>query len=410
MADDLQKRSLENAYQFITDQGVIVPDTAALREAVQAEWKAALGDNLSLEESTPQGRLIEIQSLARATTLQLCALAVNMMNPNEAFGLPLDALCAFSNTYRTAATRTRVLVQLSGVPGTNIPAKTTQAKTPAGDIFYLENDIQLSSGGGAQAYFLAQETGPVACQAGELTQIVSGPLGLERLNNGTPGEVGAEQESDASLKVKRLDQLPQGAALLEDYVSALSKVPNIRGYLALENYNADAMEIAGVMVNGHSVYIIADGGEDEAVAEAIFKIKSGGCGYTGDTSVSITDPVSGVDYEVKFNRPELVNCKASVSVKITDASGTTSDLQSAVKNAVLNWQNGQVSGVEGLNIGTSVSPFELSAAVSDQLPGLFVTDSQVGLKTGDLGYANLPMKINQRAVILEEDITVEVLQ
>ncbi|MGN1058264.1 MAG: hypothetical protein ACI4Q7_02780, partial [Candidatus Avelusimicrobium sp.] len=166
--DDLNQKSAMQAYQFITDQGIVVPDTAAIKEQVEAEYKAAMGEDLSLDASTPQGRLIEQETLARATTLQLIALMANMMNPNEAFGMGLDALAAFSNTQRNAAVRTRVLVQMSGTPNTLVPANTTQGKTQAGDVFYLENDIQLDRNGTAQAYFLAQETGPVPCEAGDL--------------------------------------------------------------------------------------------------------------------------------------------------------------------------------------------------------------------------------------------------
>ena len=404
------KRSAEQAYTYITEQGVVVPDTSEVLEQVQKEWRSALGEDLSLEASTPQGRIMEMQAMGRATTLQLIALMANMMNPNLAFGMGLDALAAFSNTTRTAATRTRVLVQLTGTPNTNIPANTTQGKTAAGDIFYLENPVQLDRDGQAQAYFLAQETGPIVVMAGELNQIVSAPLGLETINNGTNGEAGAEQESDASLRAKRLLQLPQGAALLENYMSALSKVPNIRGYMAFENYDNEAKEIKGVMVGPHSVYVIADGGEDQAVAEAIFKIKSAGCGYTGTESVFVTEEFSGVDYEVKFNRPALVNCQVSITARVTDTSGTTTDMETAVKNAVLAWQDGSVSNVERLNIGSAVSPFEISAAVSEQIPSLFIADVKIAFEGKTLGYDVLPIAINQRAVILAENITVEIAE
>lgn len=404
------RRSAEQAYTYITEQGVVVPDTSEVLEQVQQEWRSALGEDLSLEASTPQGRIIEMQAMGRATTLQLIALMANMMNPNLAFGMGLDALAAFSNTTRTAATRTRVLVQLTGTPNTNIPANTTQGKTAAGDIFYLENAVQLDRNGQAQAYFLAQETGPIVVMSGELNQIVSAPLGLETINNGTNGEAGAEQESDASLREKRLLQLPQGAALLENYMAALSKVPNIRGYMAFENYDNEAKEIKGVMVDAHSVYVIADGGEDQAVAEAIFKIKSAGCGYTGTETVSVLEEFSGVDYEVKFNRPTLVKCQVSITARVTDTRGTTTDMEEAVKNAVLAWQDGSVSSVGKLNIGSAVSPFEISAAVSEQIPSLFIADVKIAFEGETLGYEVLPIAINQRAVILAENITVEIVE
>jgi len=59
MADDA-------LYTYVTTTGVIIPDTADIKAVVQAEWKAALGDNLDVSDSSPQGVLIAAETASRA--------------------------------------------------------------------------------------------------------------------------------------------------------------------------------------------------------------------------------------------------------------------------------------------------------------------------------------------------------
>ena len=45
--------------------GPVMPDSAAVLEAVQGDWRAALGDNLNVNPATPQGQLMASQAAAR---------------------------------------------------------------------------------------------------------------------------------------------------------------------------------------------------------------------------------------------------------------------------------------------------------------------------------------------------------
>ena len=78
--------------QYVTNTGVIVPDTADVKTQVQNEFKEALGQDLSLEDSTPQGRLIDAETIARKAVLTNNAQIANQLNPNTASGVYLDAI------------------------------------------------------------------------------------------------------------------------------------------------------------------------------------------------------------------------------------------------------------------------------------------------------------------------------
>ena len=61
------------------ENGVIVPDTAEILETVQGEFQEALGNDISLEEATPQGRLIDTEVTARRATLDFNATIANIL-------------------------------------------------------------------------------------------------------------------------------------------------------------------------------------------------------------------------------------------------------------------------------------------------------------------------------------------
>ena len=390
---------------YITQEGVIIPDTSDLQQEVQQEYVSALGDDLDLSPETPQGRLMEAETLARKAVLDNNALIANTLNPNTSFGVFLDALCALTGTVRATATRTTVLCTLTGVSGTTVPAGSL-ARTQAGDTFALVNDAVIGANGTAQEYFQAQEPGPVACQTGTLTQIVTPVTGWETVNNPSAAVVGTEEESDSSLRAKRQQQLYRGEALLQAIISSVRQVEGVLSVYGYENYTNAIQTIDGISIQPHSIYIVADGGEDADIAQAIFEHKSLGCGYTGTEEVTVTDAF-GTPYEVAFNRPEYQPVQINVTVTAPSTS-VTADIQQSVKDALSAWANGEIEGISGLGLGVDVSPFEAAAAISDYLPDLFVNNVQVGLVSGSLGTAVLEMKVNQKATLSQDNITVTV--
>lgn len=394
-------------YKYITETGAIVPDTSVLLEEVQNEYKEALGADLDVSPSTPQGRLIAAEVKARAAMVRNNAVLASLINPDLAFGVFLDALCALTGVSRRAATHSRVTAIITGTPGTAIPAG-SRAKTEEGDIFYLENAATIETSGTVNAYFIAQESGPIACPAGALTQIVDPVLGWDNINNSTPAELGEDAESDASLKLRRKAELYQGSALVSSITSALLEVQNVNSVFVYENYTDETQSKDGVAVAPHSIYTVVDGGENYAVAQALFNKKSAGCNYTGTLTVEVTDTTSGVSYPVKFSRPEDVNIFVSVSVKLPAGyTGAEQDVISAVKNAVLAYAAGDIAGVDKPAIGVEISAFEIASAITAAVPDIFIKSVQIGTSAGGLSYSNIPIMINQIGRFNLANITVE---
>lgn len=394
-------------YQYITTSGTIIPDASEILETVQNEFKASLGNDLNLEPSTPQGRLIEAETLARIGVLENNATLANLINPDLSYGLFLDAICALFGVERIAGSSSRVLASVQGTPGAVIPAK-SRAKNALGTVWYLENTLTIPPSGTITSYFLSEELGAIPCPVGSLTTIIDAVLGWESITNNLPAEEGNVPESDASLKVRRRQNLFSGASLLQSIKARLNLVPNIRSSFVYENYTSSPVEYQGITIQPHSIYVVADGGTDQDVAQAIFEVKSDGCGYTGDIEIQVKDSSYGIFYPVKFNRPEVINIDVEVIVNVGNNQGSTGDIATAVKEAILSYEAGEIGQVEGLNVGTDVSPFEISAAINIQVPDVFVSSVLIS-KTGESPTAAvIPININQVASIPEANITVTV--
>lgn len=389
---------------IFTNNGIVIPDTADLKEDVQNEYKAAFGADLSVEDSTPQGRLIDIETNARVNVVENNVLIANAINFNLASGLLLDAWGANFGLTRGAAKSSSVTATITGVAGTTISAG-SQASTQAGDVFYLENQITIPVSGTIDTTFLSLEKGAIPCPAESLTVIVDGTLGWETITNTNPATLGNLRESDASFKQRFYDAgLFSGMSLIEDYDNALMDVENVISARVIENGEDTSKVIdANVTLLKHSVYACVDGGNDNDVARALFTRKSAGANWTGLTgqtvTVDVVDPTYGDTYTVKFNRPTQVDVYTAIVLSAgTNTSGT---LQSDVKNTINNYINSHKTGED-------MTVLQIAQAVSSGVPGIQLTSIEIGTTQGSLSTSDITVYLNEVVKSQLSNITVTI--
>ncbi len=369
------------AYEFLTLTGTIIPDTSGLLAEVQAEFRAALGADLSIDPETPQGVLITGEVQSRAAAAANNAALANQINPEIAGGVYLDALCSLLGQDRLIETRTLVRdVFVAGQPGAVIPAG-SRARTDAGDVFEATGTLILPPIGSGTLDFQAVECGPVPCGSAELTNIVDSVLGWEVVNNPNAGIIGTGLQSDESLRtLRRLTLARQGLATPEAVISALYSTPDVKSLVFRENVTSSPLVIPAVItLEPHSIWACVDGGTDDDVAGALARNKTAGAGWNGLVSVIVTDPSSGQDYEVLFDRPGVIDVITRVTVRRGQFVG---NILETVQNAVLEYAAGSMPGEQGFIVGGNVSPYEISGAVSRRAPSLFVTKVEVGNAVG----------------------------
>jgi uncharacterized phage protein gp47/JayE len=399
-------------YTYVTPTGVIVADTSDILSEVQAEWQGVFGPTLNLAQSTPQGLMIAAEALARSNVVKNNAVVSNQINPNQASGLFLDAICSFTGLLRQAATySTYTGVTIAGIAGTVVPAG-SQVTTVNGDYFALQTAVTIGSGGTVTGTYVAVNSGPVAAPSGTL-QPFTAVYGLETVTAGSAGSVGAVAQSDVSLRQLRRNTLAlQGLGFNEAVTSALNNIPGVLGIQFLENKSASAQTIQTIAMAGSSIWACVDGGTALAIATALYDNTGQGVGWNGAQSYSITDPYSGQVFNVLYDVPTTVAFLTQITVV---QKGFAGNATTAVQNAVLAYFTNGISAaandpevdIAGIQVGVNVSPFEIAAAIAAICPGIYVREVQISLaSTVSYVTTEIAMPINQKATITAGGINV----
>lgn len=392
------------AYNHINETGAVIPDTSDLLSGVESEFKKALGEDLIVTADTPQGVLIQAETLARAAVVRNNAALANQINPDLAGGVFLDAIASLTGLSRTKASRSLVSATLTGIPGTTVPAG-VRVSTAQNDVFELTSAVIIGTEGNVNGTFRSIEYGAIPAEIGSLTQIIDEVLGWETITNAAGPVLGRDEQTDFSLRVQRRNTLAlQGVALPEAIVSGLYNVDGVKSLTFRENTTSDPITINSIVIAPHSVYACVYGGTDAEIARALLSKKSVGSGWTGSVEVDVLDEFSGQLYPVKFDRPVIVPIKVRTTVR---SESSLIDAAQSVRESILAYASGEMTSESGFAVGQSVSTWELGGAVNRLQPRIYVQSLETSSDGGTTwGTSEIYIGINQMASIVADDIEV----
>lgn len=399
----------------ITDKGIVSPTTEEIKEGIQGIFVNAFGSDLSLDDSTPQGVLIDdLAQIKQASNSVLLYLA-NQFNPEYASGIFQDALANLYFIQRRSATYSIVTCRCIGVNGTvlnGLPSENYPDRVPAmaqstnGDIFecvvggIIGNPV---TSGGSTTYttpgyvdlvFRAKETGPIPCGANTVNSIFQAINGWDSVNNSSSGSVGLLEENRANFEKRRIDSLAlQATGSLAAVQAGIANIEGVDDYKVWENPTGSSVTTRGVTLKAHSIWVCVNSGVPaDDIAEVIYGNKSAGCDTNGSQSCTYTDPATGVQYTYSYANPVDVD----TYIKITVQSLPSSETQLAMKQAIWDNFNGE-DGSQAITIGDDVYAGRFFNILAGFDAG--VVQIQVSKSSGS-GYANyLTYNMNQLPVI-----------
>lgn len=377
------------SYTYTLSTGVISIDTVDLLTDVETEWQQAFGATLNVDSSTPQGTMIAAETTARTSVMKNNAEVANMINPNLAYGTFLDAVCSLLGIGRgTNQSTVAQGVQVTGTAGTVWQAG-SRISTPNGDIFNLLEAVTIPAGGTASATFQSEAYGAIPFPIGTMT-IIDGTIGIGSVAATTSTTVtsGSSQNTDPQLKNKRNQQLAkQGTASAAAVAAALIDVPNVTSVRVVENNTGTVTTVNGVSFTKPSALWVCVAGtaSPTAVAAAMYAAHNSGCPWDFGASgmgtpvnapngTPVVDPITGLPYYVLYVTPIMYDAYVVMNVHQTEAQ---SPGQVAIQNSILEYAQGLTEGEPGFVVGASVNAFDVSGAVKDAYPGLYVKNCMV---------------------------------
>lgn len=382
-----------------TDKGVIAPPTSEIKKDVQALFVKAFGEGLTLDDSTPQGYLIDGITNIIANKNASMIYLINQFNPSFARGIWQDALGNLYFLQRKSATPTIVQCVCTGLPGTVIPGLdnpigTAQVQNGGGDIFVCTSTGTIPESGSITLQFQSAELGEIPAPANSINRIYRQIQGWDTVNNPAAGVLGAAQESRSEYENRRKNSLALYATGCREAVySRVFNVANVTDVVVVENDSSESATIQGVTLVRNSIYVIVNGGDNTAIAEAIRNSKSGGCATNGQVSVLLP----GSYIPIQFDRPQNTNVYIQVTL-----DKDTEDYEDLIKNAIVDNFNGS-DGSAGITIGQTIYASRFYCPLTAK--GLNIVSIKVSLDN-TVWQDALTFNLNQMPVTDSANITV----
>ena len=321
------------------DTGLSVPSTADIREEVRALFVSAFTRDglpaLDTAPETPAGQLSDSNTAIIADKNAEILHLANMFNPLTAEGIWQAALGQIYFLSPNPATPSTATCTCTGRAGTVIAAGSLIQSSADDTQWAATENVTIPSGGTVSVTFQCQTAGQVSAAAGTLDRIVTTTPGWDTVTNAQPATVGTLAESQLAFEKRRYQSVAINArGSIAALYSALAALDGVVDLAIIENDTDAAVTKNGVSIPGHSLWIAIVGGDDEAIAAAIYRNKDAGCGTAGNTSISYTDASLPLQpsYTYTIERPDALQFGVTVTIRETDT--TPADVETLIKNAV----------------------------------------------------------------------------
>jgi uncharacterized phage protein gp47/JayE len=389
-----------------TPEGLVLPAESAILAGVQADQDQAFGGGMNPALEAPQGQIASTTTAVIGQKNSEIASLVNQVNPAFAEGRMQDAIGYIYFLERKPGTPTAVVATCTGQEDTIIPVG-AQARDTANNIYLCTQAGTIPSGGSIDLTFACSVNGPIACPAGQLNRIYQSIPGWDSILNADDGTPGSDVESRAEFEERRKASVALNA--VNSLQSIYGNVLNVAGVIdayATENVTAAPLTVGGVTLAPHSIWVAVVGGAAADIAGAIWRKKSLGANYNGNTSFTVQDttgyeypyPSYVVSWETADALPILF------AVQLSNNPSLPSDIVNLTKQAIVAAFNGQDGGIRA-RIGASISASRYYAPVINIAPSaVTILSLLLGPTTPALPLYTVP--IDRRPTISAANITV----
>ena len=323
---------------FNEKTGFSVQEPQEVREEVAQSWVNAFkSDNtpdINTAPETPQGQIIDAETLAITQKDAELAFLANMFNPKTARGIWQDALAEIYFIKRKKSVNSRCYCVLTGLNGTVIE-KGSKIQSAADNTYWnLLETVTIKNDGSVIALFECETEGAIIASPNTLTKIITTVAGWDTVNNSQAATVGTLEESQQAFEKRRYDSVALNSRGTTSSVYArVLQLDNVVGCYVVDNKTNVVKTIDNYDLKPHSIYVAVLGGSNQDIAEAIYKSLSAGCDYNGNTTIDITDEHTKAVESVTFMRPVQQNVYIKVNLFNKDLPN---DYETLIKNAVIN--------------------------------------------------------------------------
>ena len=372
---------------YVDATGFHYPDYPTVLEQLKDEYRTIYGNDVYLEADSQDGQWLAIQALAIFDTMQVAAAVYSSFSPLTAQADALSRNVKINGIKRRAATYSTADLLIVGTAGTVI--NNGQAEDTLSQKWNLPASVTIPPGGSITVTATAAEIGSITAGPNTINKIATPTLGWQSVDNAAAATIGDPVETDAELRRRQTfsTALPS-LTVLDGTIGAVASVPGVTRFRGYEN-DSDVTDANGIPA--HSIAIVAEGGDQQAIGDAIAIKKTPGTGTYGTTTVTTYDQY-GLPNLIDFFRPTPATI--GVEVTIQALTGYTTSYADQIAAAV-------AASIQALDIGDDVLITKLY--VPANLPGtqagatFDITQLRIKKNAGAFGTSNLTLAFNEVA-------------
>lgn len=384
--------------------GLATPPETAILAARTADINAAFGGGLNPGLSTPQGQLASSETAIIGDANDTFLMLASMCDPAYASGRFQDALARIYFIDRNPAQSTVVQGACHGLGGVAIPLGALAQDTASGTVYYCTAGGTIPATGTITLPFAAAVTGPLPVPVAMTVY-----LAIPGWDAVTPlsGVLGNVVESRADFEFRRQQSIAKNAVGTLPAIQAnVLGVPGVLDAYTTENYTSAAVTTGGVTLAQNSLYVAVAGGAPLDVATAIWLKKMPGCGYTGNTTVTVLDARSGYSapypaYPVTFET--AIATPIYFAVTMSSGAAVPSDALVQVQGVIMRAFAGADGGTRA-RIGSKIYASRYYGGIGNLGPWAQIIEVLIGTASPPTGFF-VQMQINQVPTIAAGNIT-----
>ena len=390
----------------INENGITVDSFNTTYDGLVQSFKDIYGQDINLEQSTPDGQLIGIASQAKTDTLELCVRLYNMFNPDTVSGRQQDNLYNLVGLKRKATQFSFVDVQVTTTGACTLQGLDDKVEDlngtgymvsdTVGNNWILTETTYINVAGTYTLSFRAQDQGAVTCLPNTITNMVTVVGNVSSVNNpAVQNVIGQSEETDAEFRNRFYKSRASGSTGTQE--GLLSKLLNLNLVTGAYVYTNRTSSTDATGTPEHSVWVIVEGGESADIANTIYANVTDGCGMRGSETYTI-HTAGGLVQTIKYDRPTYTPIYVTLSLKNKGNTIYDQDAQDALCEYI---SQNLATGVH-----TSVDTAMISNIIQSYDANLIPYDLTIGESTPTSDEYLMPSNYNIKYTLSASNITI----
>lgn len=382
----------------ISDTGILKPDYATVLEYFKEQFRGIYGTDVYIEPDSQDGQMLAIFAAAVDDANALTMQTYQAFSPSTARGVGLSSMVKINGIARRVASYSTVDLLITGQAGTDIVNGIAQSSD--GTQWLLPALVTIPPDGDITVTATAKDLGATLALPGDIETIGTPTRGWQEVTNLSAATPGAAVETDAELRRRQtLSTALPSRSVFEATVGAVASVP---GVVRFRGYENDSGATDGDGIPGHSISIVVEGGDSQAIGEAIANNKTPGTGTYGTTSIDVTDEW-GVTRAINFYRPTVAQIK--VDITLTAQTGYNTTIEQNIKDTIAVWISELEIGedVEWSEVFLPANLFGASGVKTYKISALTIAKN-----AGSFGTSDLVVAFNEAPTTTTADVDITV--